>query len=73
MRREATTMFPKNWNELRIMEEIAFAWKNRKLLSKRIEKGVLVEIYEGKATTGMDMTLIYNDGVLMTATPNVIL
>lgn len=68
---QTSSMFPKNWNEERIMEEVAVAWKNMEFVSKRIENGVLVETYAGKATTGMEIELIFNDGILKTTTPKV--
>ncbi len=71
--REATTMFPKNWNDERIMEEVAVAWKNMEVSWSKIEEGKKVDCFIGKATTGMEIELIFNDGVLITATPKITL
>lgn len=69
--RGAATMFPKNWNEARIEEEIAFAYKNKIKTDSKIQNNVLVENYVGKANTGMEIEFIYNDGKLITTPPKV--
>jgi len=69
--RGAATMFPKNWNEARIEEEIAFAYKNKIKTDSKIQNNVLVENYVGKASTGMEIEFIYNDGKLITTPPKV--
>lgn len=73
--RSLTTMFPINWDGKRIMEEVAVAWKEmmfvEKFIAKENDKDVLVEKYLGKATTGMNIELIFNDGVLITSAPKI--
>lgn len=65
-------MFPKNWNEERIMEEVAFAFKEKKFVSKVTrDNGVVVETYSGKTTAGFEVEFIYNDGVLKSKPPKV--
>lgn len=68
-----TSMFPKNWGEQRIIEEIAFAWKNMTKVGFKTENGKLIEAYIGKSTTGFDIEFIFTDKVLSTAAPKIIL
>ncbi len=67
--RMASTMFPKNWNDLRISEEVAFAYKNKKPVNSMQQGDVLVETFQGTSTTGMKIDFIYNDGILKTTPP----
>jgi len=62
-------MFPKNWNNKRIMEEVAVSWKNMKFVRKEIKYGVLIEKHIGKTTTGMEIIHVFNDGILTTSIP----
>jgi len=62
-------MYPKNWNTLRIQQETALAMGNKKFIEKEIKKGVLYEKYIGKATNGMEIELIFNNGILKTTLP----
>ena len=67
--RAASTMFPKNWKNRRIEEEIAFAFKNKKFVDKNMQKDVLIEIYKGKSSIGMEIEFIFNNGILITTPP----
>lgn len=54
------------------MEEVAFAWKNMKLVEKKIgDNFELVEIYLGHSTTGMEIELSFIDRILKSAYPKV--
>lgn len=55
------SLFPENWSQQRMMEEIAFAFKNKKALSN-IK-------YKGKSTNGIDIIFIIKNGIIKTVYP----
>ncbi|MBC8756929.1 EndoU domain-containing protein [Kordia sp. YSTF-M3] len=59
-----TTMFPKNWDKQRILEEVAFAFKNKiRDISKTVH-------YEGTSTNGMKIIFVIdNNGIVKTVYP----
>lgn len=58
-----STFFPKNWDKQRILEEIAFAFKNKELI-----KGSSV-IFEGISTNGIKINFIIKNSKIITAYP----
>lgn len=59
-----SSFFPNSWTKDRIMEEIAFAWKNRKI----IDQSKLYE-FTGKTTTGQYIIFIERNGEIKTVFP----
>lgn len=57
-----TTMFPKNWDKQRILEEVAVAWKN-----KVVDTNPL--FYYGNTTNGIRIKFVFDNGIITTAFP----
>ncbi|NBL66084.1 hypothetical protein GV828_12835 [Flavobacterium sp. NST-5] len=58
-----SSFFPSSWTKDRIMEEIAFAWKNRNLIDE--VKG----LYRGFTSTGQELIICIKNGEIKTVFP----
>jgi hypothetical protein len=59
-----STFFPKNWNKERILDEIGFAWENKKIPD--ISKPHRIE---GSTTNGIKIEFIFRDNEIKTVYP----
>ncbi|MFK7747269.1 MAG: EndoU domain-containing protein [Kordia sp.] len=57
-----TTMFPKNWNKQRILEEVAFAFKNKMVDTNPI-------FFFGRTTNGIKIKFVIVNGEITTVFP----
>ena len=58
-----STFFPKNWNKERILDEIGFAWDNKKSIDA---DGVF---FEGNATNGIKINFVLRNNEITTVYP----
>ena len=58
-------MFPKDWDQQRILEEIAYAWENKiQHINPRMS-----HIFIGKSSNGIEIEFIVRNGAIKTVYP----